>query len=66
MISDTEDGKLDAIMVGLSLGLGEGIALLLPEGLFEGLSDRPGLVGGSEAELLGPKLERRLGPPLGP
>ena len=38
-------------MVGLSLGLGEGIALLLTEGLFEG----PGL-GGSEAELLGPKL----------
>ena len=42
-------------MVGLSLGLGEGIALLLPEGLFEGLSDRPGL-GGSEAKSLGPKL----------
>ena len=43
-------------MVGLSLGLGEGIVLLLTEGLSEGLSDRPGLEGGSEAESLGPKL----------
>jgi hypothetical protein len=45
------------MMVGLSLGLGEGIALLVTEGLFEGLSDGPGL-GGSEAEWLGCKLGR--------
>ena len=51
-----EEGMSEVTKVGLSLGPGGGVALLGDEGLFEGLSSAPGLVGGSEAELLGPKL----------
>ena len=65
MISDTEDANPDAIMVGLSLGLSEGIALLSAEGLSEGFSRGPGL-GCGEAESLGTKARCWLGPPLGP
>ena len=51
-------------MVGLSLGLSEGIALLSAEGLSEWFSRGPGL-GDGEAESLGIKVSCWLWP-LGP
>ena len=52
-------------MVGLSLGLGEGIALLLAEGLFEGFLGGPELIR-MEGEALSTKVSGWLLLPLGP